>query len=231
MSHKLRVVECTLESLDGSFNRDVRLTEMKRPCGDAQIVTNSQLRPYPHLEDIDIVEAHDETIDVLLGVENGDILTSEERVLGTYFDDPVAVRCPLGWYIQGGRSTEYILATNAVVNFTQVSAISDVQDFLGIERVGMEPRHCKCVTEEEDHLATQTMKESVVQLDDLYLPDSPTMEEITAKFAEQLRLCCQMLPVPGAAVPEQTSRMGSLLESDGRSTQPWSCSYCADFRI
>ena len=86
--------------------------------------------------------------------------------MGTYFDDPVAVRCPLGWYIQGGRSTEYILATNAVVNFTQVSAISDIQDFLGIERVGMEPRHCKCVTEEEDHLATQTMKESVVQLDD-----------------------------------------------------------------
>ena len=166
VSHKLCVVECTLESLDGTFNRDVRLTEVKRPCGDAQIVTNSQLRHYPHLEDIDIVEAHDETIDVLLGVENGDILTSEERVLGTYVDDPVAVRCPLGWYIQGGRSTEYILATNAVVNFTQVSAISDIQDFLGIERVGVEPRHCKCVTEEEDHLATQTMKESVVQLDD-----------------------------------------------------------------
>ena len=100
VNHKLRVVECTIESLDGTFNREVRLTEMKRPCGDAQIVTNSQLRLYPHLEDIDIVEAHDETIDVLLGVENGDILTSEERVLGTNCDDTVAVRCPLRWYIQ-----------------------------------------------------------------------------------------------------------------------------------
>ena len=78
-NHKLRVVKCTLESLDGTF------TEMKRPCGDAQIVPNSQLRHYPHLEDIDIVEAHDETIDVLLGVENGDILTSEERVMGSDF--------------------------------------------------------------------------------------------------------------------------------------------------
>ena len=145
VNDKLRVVECTLESLDGTFNREVRLTEMKRPCGDAQIVTNSQLRHYPHLEDIDIVEAHDEIIDVLLGVENGDILTSEERVVGTDFDDPVAVRCP-GWYIQGGCSTEYILA-NAVVNFTPVSAISDVEDVLGTERVGMEPRHCTCATE------------------------------------------------------------------------------------
>ena len=95
VNHQLRVVECTLESLDGTFNRKVRLTEMKRPCGDALIVTNSQLRQYPHLEDIDIVEAHDETIDVLLGVENGDILTSEEHVLSTDFHDPVAVRCTL----------------------------------------------------------------------------------------------------------------------------------------
>ena len=150
-NHKLRVVECTLESLDGTFNREVRLTEMKRPCGDAQIVTNSQLRHYPHLEDIDIVEAHDETIDVLLGVENGDILTSEERVLGTDFHDPVAVRCMLGWYIQGGRCAEGNRA-KAVVNFTQMSAISDVEYFVGIE-----PRYCKCVTEE------QTMKESVGQ--------------------------------------------------------------------
>ena len=90
VNHKLRVVECTLESLDGTFNREVRLTEMKRPCGDAQIVTNSQLRRYPHLEDIDIVEAHDAKIDVLLGVENGDILTSEERVMGTDLEDPDA---------------------------------------------------------------------------------------------------------------------------------------------
>ncbi len=30
----------------------------------------------------------------MLGVENRDILTSDERVLGTDFHDPVAVRCP-----------------------------------------------------------------------------------------------------------------------------------------
>ena len=154
VNHQLRVVECILESLDGTFNREVRLAEMKRPCGDAQIVTNSQLRHYPHLEDIDIVEAHDERIDVLLGVENGDILTSEERVMGTDHHDPVAVRCPLGWCIQGGRCAADNRA-NAAVNFTQVSAISDVKYFVGIE-----PRHCKYVTEE------QTMKESVGQRND-----------------------------------------------------------------
>ena len=125
VNSQFRVVECALESLDGTFNREVRLTEMKRPCGDAHIVTNSQLRHYPHLEDIAIVESHDERIDVLLGVENGDILTSEERVLGTDHHDSVAVRCPLGGYIQWGRCAEDNRA-NAAVNFTQVSAIGDV---------------------------------------------------------------------------------------------------------
>ena len=144
VNHQLRVVECTLESLDGTFNREVRLTEMNRPCGDAQIVTNSQFRHYHHLEDIDIVEAHDERMYVLLAVENGDILTSEERVMGTDFHDPVAVRCPLGCYIQGGRCAE-VNRANAVGNYTQVCAISDIEYFGGIE-----PRHCiiLCVTEE-----------------------------------------------------------------------------------
>ena len=87
-------------------------------------------------------------------MENGDILTSEERVLGTDFHDPVAVRCPLGCYIQGGHCAEGNRA-NAVVNFTQMFAISDVEYFVGIE-----PRNCKCVTEE------QTMTESVGQRND-----------------------------------------------------------------
>ena len=106
-------------------------------CSDFHQFT---IPPLPHLEDIDIVEAHDERIGVLLGVENGDILTPEERVLGTDFDDPVAVRCPVGWYIQGCRYAEGNRA-NVVVNFTQVSAISDIEYFIGIKHVGMEPRH------------------------------------------------------------------------------------------
>ena len=99
MHHTLRIVECTLETLDGRLNIEIRLTETKRPCRDAQIFNISQLRQYSHLEDIDIiVAAHDESLlglNVLLGVENGDMLTSEERVLGAAFLDPVAVRCPL----------------------------------------------------------------------------------------------------------------------------------------
>ena len=81
------------------------------------------------------------------------------------FHDPVADRCPLGWSIQGGRCAEDNRA-NAVVNFTRVSAISDVDDFLGTERVAIEPIHYRCVNKEHHHLATQTMKESVVQLKD-----------------------------------------------------------------
>ena len=219
MHHKHRIVECTLETLDGGLNIEIRLTETKSPCRDAKIFNISQLRHYPHLEDIGIVvAAHDESLlglNALFGVENGDMLTSEECVLGAAFRDPVAVRCPLLWYMQGGRCAEDIL-TNAVVIFKQVSAISDVEYCLGIERVSVEPRHCKCVTEERDRLATQTMKESVVQLND-------GTYQICLSWRKSL-------PHPAEAIPEQTSRMGSLLESDGRSTQPWSWSFCADFR-
>ena len=103
--------------------------------------------------------------------------------------------------MQGGRCTEDIL-TDAVVIFKQVSATSDVEYCLGIERVSVEPRQCKCVTEERDRLAAQTMKESVVQLNDG-----------TYQIGFSWR---KSLPDPAEAIPEQTSRMGSLLESDGR---------------
>ncbi|XP_014675991.1 PREDICTED: uncharacterized protein LOC106815968 [Priapulus caudatus] len=162
---KLRVVDCTLASLDGSFQCDVRLTEMKRPCGDAPIIGNAQIRQYLHLDDISIVEAPDKTIDILLGIENGDILTADERILGPTANDPVVVRCPLGWYVQGGHSSSEVLC-NATVHFTQVTAISEIEDFLGIDRVGIEPRRCKCTMEDQDKIANDSMQQSVTRLED-----------------------------------------------------------------
>jgi hypothetical protein len=53
---KLRVAKCNIESLDGTFSRNVRLTEMKKPCGDVPVVAKGQLQEYPHLKTVNIVE-------------------------------------------------------------------------------------------------------------------------------------------------------------------------------
>ena len=161
---KLRVVECAIESLDGSFTRKVRLTEMKKPCGDIPIITNAQLQEYPHLKTVDITEASSNIIDVLLGVENGDILTPDEKIIGPE-EGPIAARCPLGWYIQGGSSQEN-LRINTALNFVQVSAAGELEDFLGIEKVGLEPKRCKCDLERENKRATETMRQSLSKLED-----------------------------------------------------------------
>lgn len=162
--YKLRVVECTIESLDGEFSRNVRLTEMKKPCGDAPIVTKEQLNEYSHLQDVDISEAPSTVIDVLLGVENADILLPDRRIIGPNDGDPIAARCPLGWYIQGGCEQEDS-HVNASLNFIQVTTAGELEDFLGLEKVGLEPKHCKCYIETENKRATESMRQSLTKLD------------------------------------------------------------------
>ena len=165
ITRKLRVVECVLESLDGTFNRNVRLAEMRKPCGDAPIITNAQIQHYPHLADIEVMEAPHTTIDVLLGVENGDILVPYEHIVGPDDDGPIASRYALGWCVQGGRGSDGV-TMNTAVNFTQVTAISEIEDFLGIERMGIEPKHCKCAEEKLNRNATNSMQQSIIRLED-----------------------------------------------------------------
>ena len=161
----LRVGDSTLESIDGSFSRKIHLTEMRKPCGNVSVITNSQIRQYPHLDGIEIAEAPDNKIDVLLGIENADVLTSDQRVLGPSSKDPVAVKCPLGWYIQGGQRTNDVI-TNAIVHFIQVAATGEIEEFLAIERAGLEPKRCKCDMQAENNRATETMKQSLTKLED-----------------------------------------------------------------
>jgi hypothetical protein len=63
------------------------------------------------------------------------------------------------WYVQGGYGSENVL-TNAVTNFTLVFATSELEDFLGIEKLGIEPKHCKCAK-----AATETMQQSLTMLE------------------------------------------------------------------
>ncbi|XP_064643562.1 uncharacterized protein LOC135497661 [Lineus longissimus] len=162
---QLRVVECTIENLEGTFSRSVHLTEMKKPCGNVPILSKSQLESYPHLKSVDIVGVASDAIDVLLGVDNGDLLTPAEKISGPTENDPIAARCPLGWYVQGGSSPAGEIRTNAVTNFTLVTATSEIEDFLGIEHLGIAPKRCKCAVDEENRVATEKMQRSLTVLD------------------------------------------------------------------
>jgi hypothetical protein len=137
---------------------------MKKPCGDVPVVSKGQLQEYPHLKTVNIFEAPSEVIDVLLGVETGDVLTPDEKILGPGEGDPIVARCLLGWYVQGGCGSENVL-TNAVTNFTLVSATRELEYFLGIEKLGIEPKRCKCAIDEEKRAATETMQQSLTMLE------------------------------------------------------------------
>ena len=167
IQQRLRVADCTIESLDGDVVRQVLLTELSKPCGNTPIITNSQIRQYSHLRNANIMieEAPNETIDVLLGVDNTDLISPEESVSGTNTEDPIAARCPLGWYIQGGRTTNKPMS-NALLNYVQICHAGELEEFLGIERMGLEPTHCKCAEDQRDKEATDLMQQSVTQLQD-----------------------------------------------------------------
>ena len=77
ITSKIRVLEATLECLDGSFSRDVHLAEMKKPCENAPIVTNAQIRQYTYLSKVRVVEPPDKTIDVLC---NSAVLLPPEEI-------------------------------------------------------------------------------------------------------------------------------------------------------
>ena len=136
---------------------------MKKPCGDVPVLQNSQLRQYPHLDDVEIVEASSEIIDVLLGVDSGDVLTPSDRVLGPSGKEPLAARGPLGWYVQGGHGLHDVSTCNTctTVNFNKIAAVSELEEFLGIENSVLKPKNCVCAQERENRQATEKMQRSL----------------------------------------------------------------------
>ncbi len=80
------------------------VTEIDQPCGDTPIILPEHLQQYDHLSEVDIRIASSETIDVLLGVDNNHLMIWEDYILGAKSHEPVAVRSPFGWFIQGGKS-------------------------------------------------------------------------------------------------------------------------------
>ena len=105
----LRVMDCEIEDLSGTVIRKINLVEMKKPCGDVQVIRKHDLEVYPHLRDVEINEAQSPVIDILLGVNIGDLTATDERIIGKSDHEPVAARCPLGWFIQGGSGGAQVL--------------------------------------------------------------------------------------------------------------------------
>ena len=160
ISRRLRLIDCHVENLEGTRCYPLTVTEINKPCGDAPIIHTDDLYQYDHLTNIEVSAAPSTIIDVLVGVDNTHLMIWEEFIRGQRPDDPVAVRCPLGWYIQGGRSC----GTTPLLNYLNVSAIGPVEEFIGLETMGLEPKRCKCSSDLLDRNATDIMQQSMSQL-------------------------------------------------------------------
>lgn len=86
----------------------------------------------------------------------------EEYVRGDKSDEPVAVKCPFGWFVQGGRA----VSTVSLHNYLNISAVGSLEEYIGVETVGLEPRRCKCATYMLDRGGNEAMLESIIQLPD-----------------------------------------------------------------
>nr|XP_054775061.1 uncharacterized protein LOC129283252 [Lytechinus pictus] len=159
IKRKLRILECEIEDSQGNCSYPLRAIEIEKPCGDIPVITPEQLKSYDHLTGVNIDEASSPVIDLLLGVDNTHLMVWEEYIRGGRPDEPVAVRCPLGWFIQGGPSN-----TAPLLNYVNVVASGSLEEFIGLETAGLEPRKCKCISDEKG--ATESMMKSVNQLPD-----------------------------------------------------------------
>ncbi|XP_071948926.1 uncharacterized protein [Antedon mediterranea] len=159
ITKKLRLLNCYIADVNGTWSCPLTVTEIDEPCGDAPVVYKEQLKQYSHLNEIDLQVAPYPTIDVLLGVDNTHLMIWEEYLRGECINEPVAVKCPFGWFIQGGQ-----LTTSALFNYVNVSAVGPMEDFLGIETMGLEPKKSKCSEHLTNRKATEAIDQSVKQL-------------------------------------------------------------------
>ena len=182
ITRKLRLLECHIEDVGGTWSCPLTVTEIDQPCGDTLIILPEHLHQYNHLSEVDIPIASSETIDVLLGVDNTHLMIWEDYILGGKSNEPVAVRSPFGWFIQGGRSA----SSTCLLNYVNVSAIGPIEEFIGLESVGLEPRRCKCSIDLLNEGATKAMEQSVTQLPDgsyeIQLPWKKSPEDLPDNY-------------------------------------------------
>lgn len=162
ITRKLRLLDCMIEDINGNWSSPLRVTEINQPCGKAPIIRSDDLQDYNHLRDLDIHEAASETIDLLIGADNTHLMIWQHCVRNDSANDPIAVKCPFGWYIQGGQQ----LNATSMVNYIIINAIRPSEEFIGLKTVGFEPKYNKCSTQLLDDGAVQMMQDSVTEVAD-----------------------------------------------------------------
>ncbi|KAJ8032361.1 hypothetical protein HOLleu_25872 [Holothuria leucospilota] len=184
---KLRLLDCHISDIEGNWSCPLTVIEIDNPCADAPVVLPEQFRQYDHLKDIDIQEAPSETIDVLLGVDNSHLMVWQEYILGEISDEPIAVKCPFGWFVQGGKT----MSLSSHANFVNVTASGPLEEFIGLDTVGLEPKRCKCSSDFLNKTATELMQKSVTQLPDgsyeIQLPWKKSPNDLPDNFSQAVK--------------------------------------------
>ena len=102
-------VQLSIESLQGDVKFDLNdvLTTSSLPVTLQHMPSYEDLRRWPHLSDVDLPEAKEGEVSILIGADRPDIIEKQLDKREGESGEPVAVRTPLGWTVFGpiGEST------------------------------------------------------------------------------------------------------------------------------
>ena len=96
-----------LESIDGKVNRKISAKTSQKICGGMKAINWVNIKhKWPHLNKIPFPQlARRGTIDVLLGADNHELMTTIKEIPGKR-NEPSARLCPLGWTAIGRINKE-----------------------------------------------------------------------------------------------------------------------------
>ena len=141
-----------LESIDGKVNRTISAKTSQKICGGMKAINWVNIKhKWSHLNEIPFPQlARRGTIDVLLGADNHELMTTIKEIPGKR-DEPSARLCPLGWTAigridkedLGGEHHTGLIRTFRIQQSEEPSALQDedlndtLRKFWELEHVGI----------------------------------------------------------------------------------------------
>ena len=100
-------VQCTLESIDGTFSKNIEAQTVRKVTGNLKVIDwQKESSKYSHLKRINFPAiSKKNTVDMLIGLDNSELHTSIQEV-AVVTGGPVARLTPLGWTCVGGVKGE-----------------------------------------------------------------------------------------------------------------------------
>ena len=92
-----------MESLEGDtkFRVENVLITSNIPLSARQMAINEDIKRWPHLCDVSLPETGDKKVTILIGNDRPDLIDKQLDQKEGDQGEPVAVRTPLGWTVQG----------------------------------------------------------------------------------------------------------------------------------